>query len=62
MGATEQPLMMRGLVLAQAAALAVREYPLLNASLAPDGSAIAQHNTVNLGIAMATPCELLWGA
>lgn len=31
----------------------------MNASLAPDESAIVQHNTVNIGIAMATPYGLV---
>lgn len=40
---------------AQAAALALQQYPLVNASLAPDQAAVLQHRRVNLGIAMATP-------
>jgi hypothetical protein len=43
----------------QAAALALREFPLVNASLAPDESAIVQHNVVNIGIAMNTPYGLV---
>ena len=42
----------------QAAALALRDYPLVNSSLAPDESAIVQHNVVNMGIAVNTPYGL----
>ncbi|GAB4821346.1 hypothetical protein N2152v2_008392 [Parachlorella kessleri] len=42
----------------KAAALALREYPLVNSSLAPDESAIIQHNVVNTGIAVNTPYGL----
>lgn len=43
----------------KAATLALQEYPGVNASLSPDQSAIIQHGTVNLGIAMATPHGLV---
>lgn len=39
----------------KAAALAIRQYPMVNASLAPDHSVVLQHHSVNLGVAMATP-------
>jgi hypothetical protein len=42
----------------QAAALALRSYPLVNSSLSPDHKSLLLHNRVNLGIAMATPLGL----
>ena len=40
---------------AQAAALALAEFPSVNASLAADQSAITQHGAKNIGVAVATP-------
>lgn len=45
--------------LMKAAALAIRQVPLVNASLAEDQSAILEHSHVNLGVAMATPHGLV---
>ena len=39
----------------QAAALAARDFPLVNASLGQDQASVVQHPRVNLGVAMATP-------
>ncbi|KAL4425054.1 hypothetical protein ABPG77_001832 [Micractinium sp. CCAP 211/92] len=39
----------------KAAALAIREYPLVNASLGRDQATVLLHRRVNLGVAMATP-------
>lgn len=39
----------------KAAALALREFPNVNASLTPDQAAVLQHRRANLGVAMATP-------
>lgn len=39
----------------QAAALSLRDFPSLNASLSPDGGSLLQHGAVNIGVAMATP-------
>ncbi|KAL4422322.1 hypothetical protein ABPG75_008519 [Micractinium tetrahymenae] len=38
-----------------AAALAIRDFPLVNASLGQDQASVLQHRRVNLGVAMATP-------
>lgn len=40
---------------AQAAALALRDYPTVNASLSADQGSVLAHRRVHLGIAMATP-------
>ena len=40
---------------AQAAALALAEFPSVNASLAADQSAVTQHGAKNIGVAVATP-------
>lgn len=39
--------------------MALREYPGVNASLAEDGEALAQHGDHNLGVAMDTPAGLV---
>lgn len=40
---------------AKAAALALAEFPSVNASLAADQSAVTQHGAKNIGVAVATP-------
>lgn len=43
----------------QAAGLALRDWPFVNASMAADQSAVICHRHVNIGVAIATPHGLV---
>lgn len=45
--------------LIKAAALALKENPMINSSLSPSGDAVVQHASINIGVAVATPLGLV---